>query len=90
MEAILNKIKKESPLAYAEFKAFLKTNYEGYFEFHKISRDTLPFEMLLGFFISFFDKNQIDFSISTTNREEISTTILETFEGFEKVIGHFS
>lgn len=90
MEALLSKIRKSSPLGYKEFEGFLKTNFEGLFQFHRITIDSMPYEMLLGFFIAFFDSNDIDFTVGDTNKNVMINSITDTFEEFERVIGHYS
>ncbi len=90
MEAVLSKIKKNAPLGFKEFETFMKKDFEGLFVFHRLTIESMPYEMLLGFFIVFFESNDIDFSIADTNKEIILHTIAETFQEFEKVIGHYS
>lgn len=90
MEAIFNRLRKDCPNGYHEFKSFLRKHYEGLFEFHKLTKDTMPYEMLLGFFVEFFQENHVEFVINSTNKEIIIDAIVESFEQFERVIGHYS
>jgi hypothetical protein len=90
MEAIFNTIKKNSPHSYVEFKSFLRKHYEGLFEFHRLTKDTMPYEMLLGFFVEFFHENHVEFNINSTNKESILDSIVDAFSRFERVIGHYS
>ncbi|MDX2189010.1 MAG: hypothetical protein SFY32_04030 [Bacteroidota bacterium] len=90
MENLLNKIKKEAPFAFKEFKDFIDKGYHSYFEFHKISLDTLNLDFGIGIFIRFFNENAIDFTIDCSDISNLESEIIDAFKGHENVIGHYS
>jgi hypothetical protein len=90
MEAILIHIKQKAPNAYKEFREYVQTTHRSFLEFHKLTLEIMPKSFCLGLFVAYFDAQKIDFSISETDQNIIFDSILEVFEEYEKVIGHYS
>jgi hypothetical protein len=90
MEKIFFEIKKNAPLGFNEFTIFIDQHYKQLFKTHNLELINLPFELVLGFFIIFFEENQIEFTIGSTQQGIILVDIVAAFDEFEKVIGHFS
>ncbi|MFN0047834.1 MAG: hypothetical protein ACKVOU_01780 [Cytophagales bacterium] len=90
MENIFVEIKKNAPLGFNEFRIFIDLHYQQLFKTHNLELINVPFEMILGFFIVFFEENQIEFTIGSTQKSIILVDIVAAFDEFEKVIGHFS
>ncbi len=90
MESHLRKLQKDTPEAYKEFERFLRANYNSMLDFHRLTIDSMPSVILLGFIIKFFNENQLEFAIADTDEEAIFDAITDTFVIFEKTISHYS
>lgn len=86
----LVKIKETAPKAWADFEKFYQANFPNYFSDPKLNPEQMPFEMLLGILLHYFIENGVEWDISNTEYTMLPETLLEVFEGYEKVISHYS
>ncbi len=86
----LTKIKELAPKAWADFENFYKTNFPDYSSDPKLSPDKIPFEMLLGILLHYFEENGVEWDVSNTDYKLLPETLYEVFESYEKVISHYS
>jgi hypothetical protein len=91
MSDILFKIPSESPKAWAEFEKFYE-DLSGHWavSLNSIEFMSLPFEMQLGIFLSYFTDNSLDLDIQNTDTDTLKETIYDTFRVHENMMGHYS
>lgn len=79
-----NKVKDQFPKAYKYFEDYQKT----FFKQGNLTLDftSLPFELQLGLFISFFDSISMDFQFYSTNQDALKETVLESFATYEEYL----
>ncbi|HSZ26065.1 MAG TPA: hypothetical protein VK766_10115 [Cytophagaceae bacterium] len=86
----LEKIKEVAPKAWKDFECFYQTTYPSYFADEKLVPEKIPFEMLIGLLLRYFEENGIAWDVSNTDFNLLPDTLLEVFEDYEKVISHYS
>lgn len=86
----INLISSESPKSWEDFLNFYKEEFNSVFFLKTIPFDQIPFEMQLGIFLKYFNKNGVELDVCNSEYEMLPSTITDAFRNFEKVISHFS
>lgn len=90
MTPILIHIKTTAPLGFQELEQFLFNTYGVFLNKHQLLLNDMPFSMCVGMILSFFNHNQIDFSIGNVDEDILAESIKLAFEDYENVISHYS
>ncbi|MDX2195480.1 MAG: hypothetical protein NW207_03595 [Cytophagales bacterium] len=88
--SIIKYIQQHCPQAYKELMQYISTHHAEILIPHKLSPDDLPDIFLIGLIFSFFQANNIDFSVGSPNIQPLIEDIKTTFDEYEKMTSHFS
>ena len=86
----VEKIKNIAPKAWKDVESFYQENFSEFISKSQVTLDELPFEMMIGLLLKYFNENGVEWDVSNTEYEFLPDTLLEVFENYEKVISHFS
>lgn len=90
MQQIIIHIKTKSPNGYKEFSEHVQKEFGSFMEFYKLSLETMPLAFCMGLFMHYFHSQNIDFSVSDGDEKLFFEAVIDTFDQYEKVIGHYS
>ena len=82
MDSFIKTITANTPKAFKYFEDFYSENYNT--ETYPLSE--LPFEMLLGVFISFFNQINSDIELYSYEQEALKDAVTEAFQTYEEYL----
>jgi hypothetical protein len=87
---LLEKNKLLAPKTHAEIIKFINEHYVNIISQEKLTITSFPDDFLIGVYFKFFELNNIDFSVSSTDLNVLMEEIMLVINIYETSISHYS